>query len=905
MIQYSQTLEELDWIPRPKLTALRRLEIETVEDLLTHYPRRYEDRTHFSAFPREESDTPVLVCGEVTKTRLVRFGGWKKIFEATLEESNSNALSQPLVLRWFNLHYVQKMIATGQRLVVFGKPRLRKNRMCMEHPEFEVIENDDEISVHFRRITPIYPATEGLSQRVFRGLIFHALENLDPDSVPTLLPKSVNLGSREHALHEIHFPTTTAQCDKAREHLVFSEFFAMQLVIGSRRNEAVRRTGQQHAGKGALMERFLQGLPFDLTAAQERVIAEIRRDLASPHPMNRLLQGDVGSGKTVVAIAAVLLATESGSQAALMAPTQILAEQHYAVLCRWLEPLGVRIALRTGARQEETLPLFAGTDQSPGSARLQRAGNGVPPLRTSDARSFGETAHYSKRRLPHFEKPWAIYAVTLATRGRRHLSPGARTIILNAWRHFHDKRYELFALCVMPDHVHALFQPWPRENDVESFWSLTELMRSLKSVTAREINRMEGTQGAVWERETFDRFIRSDRDLEEKFSYIVRNPWDGRVAAQGEDYPWVWTPEDEVRASGQDRREESSSRQNAATSTLQACAPQIQNVRSSDAPHIIVGTHALLYEGVPFERLGLAVIDEQHKFGVSQRARLTAREPAPDVLVMTATPIPRTLTMTVYGDLDVSVIDEMPADRGKIVTAVRKREKLPEVLIFMRKELEAGRQAYVVYPLIDESEKLEAKAAAAEFEEWRERLRPFRCELLHGRIPAPEKQAIMERFRSGETSVLISTTVIEVGVDVANATLMLIENAERFGLAQLHQLRGRIGRGSHKSYCILMSDEKAEETVAKLSVLEKTNDGFKVAEADWEMRGPGDLLGTAQSGLPALKLGNLIKDADLMRQARAVATGILAIDPGLESSENQRFRRLIVEQQGRTFSNVS
>ena len=688
MIQYSQALEELDWIPRPKLAALRRLEIQTLEDLLTHYPRRYEDRTHFAPFPREESDTPLLVCGEVVKTRLVRFGGWKKIFEATLEESDATALSQPLTLRWFNLHYVQKMIATGQRLVVFGKPRLRKNRMCMEHPEFEVIENDEEISVHFRRITPIYPATEGLSQRVFRGLIFKALENLDPESVPTLLPKSVKLGSREHALHEIHFPTTTEQRDAAREHLVFSEFFAMQLVIGARRNQAVLRAGQPHTAGGALLEKFLRGLHFDLTAAQERVIAEVRRDLAAPHPMNRLLQGDVGSGKTVVAIAAMLLAVESGSQATLMAPTQILAEQHYAVLCRWLEPLGIRLALRTGARQEET---------------------------------------------PSF------------------------------------------------------------------FVSPTE----------------------------------------------------------------------------------------------------------ADSPHIIVGTHALLYEGVQFEKLGLAVIDEQHKFGVSQRARLTAREPAPDVLVMTATPIPRTLTMTVYGDLDVSVIDEMPADRGKIVTAVRNREKLPEVLTFMRRELEAGRQAYVVYPLIDESEKLEAKAAATEFEEWRERLRPFRCELLHGRIPAPEKQAIMERFRRGDTSVLISTTVIEVGVDVANATLMLIENAERFGLAQLHQLRGRIGRGSHKSYCILLSDEKSEETVAKLAVLEKTSDGFKVAEADWEMRGPGDLLGTAQSGLPALKLGNLVKDADLMRQARAAATGILAVDPALESRENQRFRQLIVEQQGRTFSNVS
>jgi ATP-dependent DNA helicase RecG len=698
MIPYSQPLSELEWIPRPKLTALRRLEIETVEGLLTHYPRRYEDRTQFSGFPRDESDVPICLCGEVVKTRLVRFGGWKKIFEATLEESNSNALSQPLVLRWFNLHYVQKMIATGQRLVVFGKPRLRGKRLCLEHPEFEVIENDDEISVHFRRITPIYPATEGLSQRVFRGLIFHALEHLDPDSVPTLLPKNANLGTREHALHEIHFPTTAAQCDGAREHLVFSEFFAMQLLIGSRRSEATLRTGQIHAARGELLERFLRGLPFDLTAAQERVIKELRRDLASTHPMNRLLQGDVGSGKTVVAIAAILLAVESGSQAALMAPTQILAEQHYAVLCRWLEPLGVRLALRTGARQEETLALFAG-DQQAGSLR----------------------------------------------------SPA----------------------------------------------------------------------------------------------------------------------------------------------------------QSSDSPHIIVGTHALLYEGVSFENLGLAVIDEQHKFGVSQRARLTAREPAPDVLVMTATPIPRTLTMTVFGDLDVSVIDEMPSDRGKIITAVRERGKLPEVLTFMRRELESGRQAYVVYPLIDESEKLEVKAAAAEFEEWRERLRPFRCELLHGRIPAPEKQSIMERFRRGETSALISTTVIEVGVDVPNATLMLIENAERFGLAQLHQLRGRIGRGSHKSYCILLSDEQSPETTAKLAVLEKTTDGFAVAEADWEMRGPGDLLGTAQSGLPALKLGDLKKDAELMRRARAAATLILAADPRLETRENQRFRQLIVEQHGRTFSNVS
>jgi len=272
---------------------------------------------------------------------------------------------------------------------------------------------------------------------------------------------------------------------------------------------------------------------------------------------------------------------------------------------------------------------------------------------------------------------------------------------------------------------------------------------------------------------------------------------------------------------------------------------------------------------------------------------------------MTATPIPRTLTMTIYGDLDVSTIDEMPRNRGKIVTAVRDESKLGEIVSFLRDQLESGRQLYVIYPLIDESEKLDVKAAAAEYELWRQRLHPFRCELLHGRIPPPEKQQIMERFRRGETNALISTTVLEVGVDVPNATVMLIENAERFGLAQLHQLRGRIGRGEHKSYCILLTSVQTKEASAKLAVLENTSNGFEVAEADWELRGPGDLLGTAQSGLPALKIGNLKTDADLMRRARTAAMAILEADPGLESPENQRFWCLIVEKDGRSFSNVS
>ena len=691
-MEISQELVELEWIPRPRLTALRRLGISTVEDLLTHFPRRYEDRHEFPEFPREESNVALCLCGEVVKTQLRRFGGWKKIFEATLQEVNANALSQPLVCRWFNLHYVQNMIATGQKLVVFGKPRLRGKRICIDHPEFEVIENDDDISIHFRRITPIYPATEGVNQRLLRSIIYRLLQELSNEPLETLAPATLVKGDRRKALQEIHFPSNWESLTNAREHLVLSEFFALQMLIASRRNDSRTRAGESHCGPGQLLERFVQRLPFDLTSAQKKVVSEIRRDLSRTEPMSRLLQGDVGSGKTVVAISAMLLAIEAGYQAALMAPTQILAEQHYAVLREWLEPLRVRISLRTGARQEDSgsLPLFGGAE--------------------TDA---------------------------------------------------------------------------------------------------------------------------------------------------------------------------------------------------ADAPQIIIGTHALLYEKVTFSNLGFVVIDEQHKFGVAQRARLTSREPAPDALIMTATPIPRTLTMTVYGDLDVSIIDEMPRNRGKIITAVRDNTKLAEVLTFWRAQLESARQGYVIYPLIDETEKLEVKAAATEFEKWRERLRPFRCELLHGRVAAADRQKIMDRFRRGQTQVLISTTVVEVGVDVANATLLLVENAERFGLAQLHQLRGRIGRGEHKSYCILLTSDQSPETMGKLSVLEKTSDGFEIAEADWDLRGPGDLLGTAQSGLPALKIGDLKTDAPLMRRARAAAMSICHEDPSLELPENQRFRRLIVEEQGRTFANVS
>ncbi len=583
-------LGEIDWIPRPRSTQLRRLGLETVGDLLTHYPRRYEDRREFAGFPREESEQPVCLCGEVVKTRFNRFGRGKKIFEATLQEDGAHALSQPLVLRWFNLHYVQKMIMTGQRLVVFGKPRLRGQRLCMEHPEFEVIENDEEISIHFRRITPIYPATEGLSQRVLRGLIYRLLEEWEDDGAHTLLPPEVGPEKSPRALQEIHFPSSDESQARARETIVLAEFFAMQMLLSSRRAHSRARSGAIHCGPGELLQRFLRALPFDLTNAQARVIEELRGDLKSTIPMNRLLQGDVGSGKTVVAVAALLLAVEAGFQAALMAPTQLLAEQHYAVLQRWLEPLGVPVSLRTGARKEDPLPLFAAASvRSPGSARVPRAGDGVPPSRTFAESAPAENAQYHRRRLPHFETPWAIYAVTIGTKSRRSLSPSSRRVALDAFLHFHNERYELFAACVMPDHVHLLIQPWPKSDDEKGkvrFWTLSELLRSAKSFSAHQINELEGTRGAVWEREQFDRYIRSDRDLEEKFRYIVGNPWESGVAHHGEDYPWLWTQDDSPR-------EESSSRWDTATSTRDACATQ-QAVASLG--QIFVGTHALLFE---------------------------------------------------------------------------------------------------------------------------------------------------------------------------------------------------------------------------------------------------------------------------------------------------------------------
>jgi ATP-dependent DNA helicase RecG len=578
--------------------------------------------------------------------------------------------------------------------------------MVMDQPEFEVVEDDSEKSIHLERITPIHRATEGLSTKALRWLVWETLQRVGQGCFPGKIPADLDALPPSEAYHQIHFPDSFATLSRARNHLVLTEFFGIQLCIALRRSEQQAQPGTVHAGPGALVAQLHASLGFPLTNAQQRAITEITADMRSGRPMNRLLHGDVGAGKTLVALSAMLLAVESGFQAALMAPTQILAEQHYQNFQRLCVPLGVRVALRTGTRREESGPL---------------------PLFDAD----------------------------------------------------------------------------------------------------------------VWQR---------------------------AVATGSADRP---------------------------------------TVRDAGEPDILIGTHALLHGDSETPRLGLAVIDEQHKFGVLQRAQLRNRGGCPDMLVMTATPIPRTLTMSVYGDLDVSVLDELPKGRGKIITAVRNSAKLPEAAKFLREHLEAGRQAYIVYPLIDASEKQQTKAAAAEFEKWRELLSPMRCGLLHGRTPAAEKDALMDAYRRNEIQALVATTVIEVGIDVPNANLMLIENAERFGLAQLHQLRGRIGRGAHKSYCILLATDNDPEALEKLRILESTSNGFEIAEADWQIRGPGDLLGTAQSGLPPIRIGNLLRDMELMHRAREAAFQVVAKDPELALPEHAAYRELREETRRGELSQVS
>ena len=630
-------------------------------DLLSHFPKRYEDRRRFDTFPVQEATAPVCIRGIVVDTSNKRFGSGRGFYEAILSEGAGSVFgSGKVTCRWFNMPYLAQIIAVGQEICVFGKVRDASGRLIIVHPEFEILGEDDGASIHLEKIVPIYRNVAGISQRRLREMMHGILMEVDPKSLEALLNVE-NGGTRAEALRVVHFPNDLAIVDDARRRFALEEFFALQLNVVWRQARYREQSGRILGRSTALLKDFYQRLPFDLTGAQKRTIREIITDMRDPRPMNRLLQGDVGSGKTFVAMAAMLLAVDSGCQAALMAPTQILAEQHYLTFRHWLEPMGIRVALRTGNREESN----------------------------------------------HLE-------------------------------------------------VHG-------------------------------------------------------------------------------------------------------------------------------EPQMIIGTHALLYDKVAFRDLGFVVIDEQHKFGVAQREALISQGIMPDVLVMTATPIPRSLTMTIYGDLDVSVLDEKPPGRGKILTAVRTGAKQADITRFVKSQLSEGRQAYLVYPLVDESETLKIESATEAFEKWRKRLSGFQVGLIHGKLRPEDKEAVMRAFRNGETSALVSTTVIEVGVDVPNASLMIIHHADRFGLAQLHQLRGRIGRGEHKGYCVLLTDsKKKDDALEKLKVMEKTSDGFEVAEADLRLRGPGDLLGTAQSGVSELRFPEFLADISLLKEARQLAARVIAEDPKLD-----------------------
>lgn len=637
--------------------------MRTVGDLLEHFPKRYEDRRRFDSFPTQGAGPPVCLRGTVIDAAKRHFGRQRGYFEAIIMNGVGGVFgSEKITCRWFNMPYIHRMIATGQEVVVYGKVKDVKSRLVMDHPEFEIIDEGESggESIHVERIVPIYRNVSGISQRRLREIIHGILRNC-AESTMALEYDVIPETRRSLSIHNAHFPETLEDAHAALRRFALEEFLRLQLNVAWRRQAYSQQTGRVLGKRTELLTRFYQSLPFDLTEAQKRSIREIIADMRSPRPMNRLLQGDVGAGKTFVAMAAMLLAVDSGCQAALMAPTQILAEQHYLTFRRWLDPLGVRVSLRTGNRKDDS----------------------------------------------HIE--------------------------------------------------------------------------------------LEG---------------------------------------------------------------------------------QAQ---------MIIGTHALLYDETLFQDLGMVVIDEQHKFGVAQRSKLIHSGITPDVLVMTATPIPRTLTMTIYGDLDVSLLDEKPSGRAKIITAVRTGAKQSDVTAFVKSQLQEGRQAYLVYPLVEDSDTLDAESATDAFKKWMKRLPDHKVGLIHGKLKPEEKESVMADFRAGDIHALVSTTVVEVGVDVPNANLMILHHSERFGLAQLHQLRGRIGRGGHKSYCVLLTDGKNSESMEKLRILEQSSDGFVIAEADLRLRGPGDVLGTAQSGLSNLKFTEFLADTHLLRQAREMADRILMEDPQLDS----------------------
>ncbi|MDD5737414.1 MAG: ATP-dependent DNA helicase RecG [Candidatus Omnitrophica bacterium] len=660
---------------------LKKLDIGTVEDLLYHFPRRYEDRSRLDPINKLKEGEYAAIKGEVLTSGerggRPRFGRGKGMSVYKMAFGDSTGVIYAV---WFNQPYMQDVFKQGDKAILYGKVERYKD-LQISNPEFEIINDGEKETIHTGRIVPIYPLTEGISQKGMRSVMKNMLDRYLEDA-EEFLPEEVrqrnSLPALKQALFNMHFPESEELRKAAYERVVFDEFFVLQVALAQRRQKIKGLgTGVAHKTGGELMGSFRAMLPFKLTGAQERAIGDIEKDMASDKPMNRLLEGDVGSGKTVVAAHALVLTVSNGYQGALMAPTEILAQQHFAGLNKLLSPLGINVILLTNSVEDEA-----------------------------------------------------------------------------------------------------------RE----------EALRMIE---------------------------------------------EGRA-------------------------------------------------------NVAVGTHSLIQEGVRFKRLGLAVVDEQHKFGVDQRAQLKQKGINPDMLFMTATPIPRTLAMTLYGDLDLSLLDEMPKGRIPSKSFIVGEDKRDGVYKFIAQEAAAGSQVFIICPLIRKTGNNELKAATEMYDRFRKGVFPgLNVGLIHGKLDNDEKERVMRDFGAGKVQILVSTTVVEVGIDNPNVSVMLIENPERFGLSQLHQLRGRIGRGNQRSYCILISDTGSEEARKRIKALISNTSGFNIAEEDLQLRGPGQFFGTRQHGLPELRYANLLANVKQLEAARKEAFGLVSADAELAKPQNRRLKEAV------------
>lgn len=674
----SQTVRTIKGVGPKVADKLRTLGANTIWELLYIFPRRYDDYSQMKPINRLAYGEYVTIIGTVWETRRRRTRNNMVLVESIIKDGTGSVKAT-----WFNQPWLADQLAAGMQVVVSGRAEQFLGRPVFNSPEWEPLEAEP---LRTRRIVPVYPLTDGLSSRKMRSIMQTAVAEWAtrvPDPLPDSVRARQGLYSLPQALQQLHFPDNHEALHAARQRIIFDELFMLQLGMQGQRHEWQSQSALPLAVDDTLLDTFRSALPFSLTGAQERVVGEIISDISRDVPMNRLLQGDVGAGKTIVAAAAMYAAAKLGQQAALMAPTEILAEQHYKGLSQLLTPMGISVALLTGS-----------------TAASEKA---------------------------------ATYAALA----------------------------------------------------------------------------------------------------------------DGSI-------------------------------------------------------QLIIGTHALIQEAVEFQALALAVIDEQHRFGVDQRASLRQKgiesgdtQLNPHLLVMSATPIPRTLALSLYGDLDLSTLDEMPPGRQEIKTRWLRSSERERAYSFIRRQVAEGRQAYVIFPLVEESEQIDAKAAVEEYEVLQNAVFPeLEVGMVHGRMRSSEKEAVMRAFYEGKTDILVATSVIEVGVDVPNSTVMVIEGANRFGLAQLHQFRGRVGRGAHQSYCILIADDSSGNAEERLMALEQTNDGFILAEKDLELRGPGEFFGKRQSGLPELHMASLL-DMEMLRIAQKEAATLFIADPDLRAPEHALLREQV------------